>query len=519
MRKLAKNKKGAVLPLTLILIAIITGITIPYFVARVNTHYRVTLRKVALKEAYYAAHSGVNFALLYIANHEEAIPEGEDEITFTQFDQLEKLHRVTISTTELANVYLAEAEGYSRGVTKLLRAYIRKNPPSKVFDYVYFLNNWGWWYGSSIYGWGDVRSNGRFDFKSGPTLYGEIFSHFEIDTHGNDIKGSATNPEYQHPFIDRVEMPNLYNVDYYVNMAEEKGGSLMVGSDLVIDKVHEGNLYLEGTDANPIRIDGPVVVTGNVIIKGKVTGQGTIYAGRNIYIAGDITYVNPPDYAEYKSIQQTNPRDYDAKRDWVDENKDKDLLVLAATENIWFGDYTKYYYWQYYVWNNSEWGLKYKGDEHVGADGIPGTDDDDIPYDHDNDPDTPPTTWYDIDGDGEVDDNYNWDVDVVVGDLSTYNRYPTDGYGKPIPYSNVCQDSIQNVYAVGYTNHAYAGMGNRIKIYGALITKDEAVVSWGNVSFVYDERLHSRYNLDPNRFVDLGIPPAYKTQIVAWEEP
>ena len=35
--------------------------------------------------------------------------------------------------------------------------------PSNVFNYAYFLNNWGWFYGSTIYANGNVRSNGQFD--------------------------------------------------------------------------------------------------------------------------------------------------------------------------------------------------------------------------------------------------------------------------------------------------------------------------------------------------------------------
>ena len=34
--------------------------------------------------------------------------------------------------------------------------------PSQVFDYAYFINNWGWFYGDTIYCNGNVRSNGQF---------------------------------------------------------------------------------------------------------------------------------------------------------------------------------------------------------------------------------------------------------------------------------------------------------------------------------------------------------------------
>ena len=53
-------------------------------------------------------------------------------------------------------------------------------------------------------------------------------------------------------------------------------------------------LVLVGTWDNPIDLKGPFVVPGDVIIKGVVTGRGTIYSGRNIHVAGEITYKKPP---------------------------------------------------------------------------------------------------------------------------------------------------------------------------------------------------------------------------------
>ncbi|MBI2495037.1 MAG: hypothetical protein HYW10_00480 [Candidatus Omnitrophica bacterium] len=56
-------------------------------------------------------------------------------------------------------------------------------------------------------------------------------------------------------------------------------------------------LVLVGTPTNPIVINGPVIVPRrDVIIKGVVSGRGTIYAGRNLHIAGAITYQAPPEW-------------------------------------------------------------------------------------------------------------------------------------------------------------------------------------------------------------------------------
>ncbi|MBR2838912.1 MAG: hypothetical protein IKE55_09020 [Kiritimatiellae bacterium] len=87
----------------------------------------------------------------------------------------------------------------------------------------------------------------------------------------------------------------------------------------------KGVLILEGTQANPIVVNGPVVVASDVIIKGYVTGQGTIYSGRNIHIVGNIQYMNPPSWSGKRANSN---------------NSTKDMLGLMAKGNIVMGDYT-----------------------------------------------------------------------------------------------------------------------------------------------------------------------------------
>ena len=110
------------------------------------------------------------------------------------------------------------------------------------------------------------------------------------------------------------------------------------GGKVIVDKFYDGVgpsgdasladkgvLILEGTQANPIVVKGPVVVESDVIIKGYVTGQGTIYSGRNVHIVGNIQYMNPPSWS--------------GKRANAD-NSSKDMLGLMAKGNIVMGDYT-----------------------------------------------------------------------------------------------------------------------------------------------------------------------------------
>jgi len=110
------------------------------------------------------------------------------------------------------------------------------------------------------------------------------------------------------------------------------------GGTVLVDKYYNGTgpsgdasladkgvLVLEGTQSNPIVVNGPVVVESDVIIKGYVKGQGTIYSGRNVHIVGNIQYVNPPSW----SGKQANAN-----------NSTKDMLGLMAKGNIVMGDYT-----------------------------------------------------------------------------------------------------------------------------------------------------------------------------------
>ncbi len=95
--------------------------------------------------------------------------------------------------------------------------------------------------------------------------------------------------------------------------------------------VIDGNLILEGTLANPIKLSGDIYVTGDVIIKGYVEGRGAIYSGRNTYVAGNIQYKNPP---------AACAGDPDACAQAAIA-AGKDELRLAARNNIVLGDYTE----------------------------------------------------------------------------------------------------------------------------------------------------------------------------------
>jgi hypothetical protein len=51
-----------------------------------------------------------------------------------------------------------------------------------------------------------------------------------------------------------------------------------------------------------------------------------------------------------------------------------------------------------------------------------------------------------------------------------------------------------------------------------LVSRNEAVIFNTHCSFNYDSRVHSRYNTDPNRFVNLGLPTARNVRLVNFTE-
>jgi type II secretory pathway pseudopilin PulG len=433
-------------------------------------------------------------------------------------------------------------------VEQTVSARVRKNPPSKVFDYEYFLNNWGWWWGDPITGNGNQRTNGRFDFRYSPTVNGDVYSAMGIYRNsvewypgeGFGVRGLAGNdPDtYLHPYGDRVEMPNLSEMARYETLAHDKNGTISyrdvnTGDTRTVNAVHNGSLYLEGTTANPIVIDGPVVVRDNLAIRGVVQGQGTIYAGRNAYVMDNLSYKNgPTSYLGGNALAGWEQKDA-----WVTENQNKDLVAIAARESVLFGNMGSSSNWGN-TWSNSSYGVKFQGDERVGPDGIPGTADDNVNFDRDGDG-TVDTNWYDLDGDGAQDGNYVWS-DIAPGkksdgnyqttayspgDCSFYTNWPQkrDSKGKPSPgsYKTFSESVVDaNTFeAIFYTNHCYAGyMSGNVRINGSFITKDEAVVFNGSLTMNYDWRVHSRYNDDPNKFIDLGLPIANRIGMLAFTD-
>ncbi len=396
-----------------------------------------------------------------------------------------------------------------QGSTKTIDSLVNKYPISKVFDYVYFLNNWGWYFGYWITSYGDVRANGRFDLRDQPYVDGHIHAHFEVDDGGDGVRGLASSSDYRHPYDERVDMPNLLDLSYYSALSAAKHGSLTCGGQTVIadGETFTGDVVLVGTDENPIVVNGPVVFSGDVIVKGKVTGKGVIYAGRNVYLADNTTYVNGP-------TPPTPPSRSLADRDqWVADNGDKDLVCYAARGSIVQGDYTGTHggnwYAQYWLFN--------AGNEDVGLDGIPDTGDE-----GEGDGIFQPES-EDLDNDGQFRNwNYGWSDVQIENPIQNFSMFglDQDEIGDIDSYADLATNNLDHVAGIFFTNHFYAGRcGYDHHISGSVICKDEAIIYRDKVYLEYDERINSRYQDDPNNVIDLGLfPPSPIPEIAYWHE-
>ncbi|MCB9916754.1 MAG: hypothetical protein H6828_16660 [Planctomycetes bacterium] len=427
--------------------------------------------------------------------------------------------------------------------------------PSEVFDYAYFINNWGWFYGSTIFSEGNVRSNGQFDVAgysptvNGQPLYegvdydgstaslsgyqddngdglqdgndGGVFSGWDI-IGAQNLKGTGGNDENQHDFQGRVDMPNLTELDYYEQRATAYGSGVSIGGSSVSDAVYgdepgeTGNLYLKGTAANPIVLDGPLVVRGDVILSGYVTGQGAIYCGGNVYVPDSIEYVNPPSEPRPDGTTQ------EETEAWLADNWDKDFLGLFARENIVVGDHTSST-WRSYVggWMSSSMNSSKEdaGEDGIpntraGMDGILGTADDDvlegdgvfttdvyteadlayglIPAGK-SVGDVVPGSGEDIDGDGVYDGTTTLDDVTLTTPMDTAHwggNMPAGGISK---WKDIATNYANRLDAVFYTNHSfcYVVLGSDpAEINGALVSRNENIVyGTPKISMNHDARL------------------------------
>ena len=442
-----------------------------------------------------------------------------------------------------SNVYVITASARVNNKIRTLQAQITLRPVSQVFDYEYFLNNWGWWWGSTITGNGAQRANWDFDFRDGPTVNGSIYAADQVEENEIPWQEYPTAPfgglagsdptDLVHSGAPRVTMPNLLNFSNYIAtaLANTSSNGLWIGTNQIVAGAlsnqyapnpggNAGNLspqtglYVAGTPSKPITVKGTVVIPGDLVIQGTVTGQGTLYVGGNLYIASNITYANGPNFSAPPETQTPAQRDA-----WVAQNMTNDLVAYAVRGSILGGDVTDsgdWYPWEYEYPGS---GLEFVGDEsHLGADGIANTPDDNIPFLH---ADGTMSTWYDADGDGIMERNYNYNTDInMTSSRASYiQRYPTVN-GVPVAYSQVATDNMGTLQGIFYTDHAAAiRMDQPNAVFnGVIVSRNEQIVFQDYLDLMYDSRVNSRYNNNPNRFINLGLPWGKPLQVNSFTE-
>jgi Tfp pilus assembly protein PilX len=104
------------------------------------------------------------------------------------------------------------------------------------------------------------------------------------------------------------------------------------------DNEKSGTLILIGTKDNPITLPDNFYFDGDIIFKGYVSGNGNVTASRNVYIAGELLYKNPPGTNGSGNYSDLSPSAADAQA--YQDKLSKDSLRLFAGGNAIVGDYT-----------------------------------------------------------------------------------------------------------------------------------------------------------------------------------
>jgi hypothetical protein len=454
-------------------------------------------------------------------------------------------------TLYVTNTVTASWRGVTRTVEETVRYILTK---SEVFDYSYFINNFGWFDNVDMIVNGDLRSNYNMSLNSTklvlngncyaatnkvlqtPTkwtyaVYSNNLYHgyyrpgFNVDLNINNSASVWSNGYNPNTFRTntpvKLEMSYIGNLDDYRYYAQEKGGTISNNNGLIVNAVYSGmgpsgytnaedrtgltgysnsadwgSLVLVGTSNNPIRINGPVVIDGDLIIKGYYTGQGTIYAGRNIHVIGDVIATNPVVWkhpeASLSSFTNTT----------LPANLTKDFLGLCSKGSIVLGDYNEATF-----------------DSSVAT------------YLH-----PPFTTNYEVTAtDTDIgyvsfkrgvtnyfNGNYTNNFGYKVGALGT-NTAPRRYYESSISDAKLLSLSPQKeigwIDATLYNNHLTVGKlkgtGTKTNIFvnGGIICRDEALLPTGRMYLNWDPRIAMDTEFRP--YLPMGLKPA---KTILWRE-
>jgi hypothetical protein len=436
-------------------------------------------------------------------------------VTVTEVRTNESVYYVS---KDIVMVASSRLDNVSRVIEEVVRYGLEM---SRIFDYSYFINNFGWFWGSGVTSHGDVRANGNMSLNDRATVNGDAFAapNSEIGAAGivsmsgglwrnwSRDKYMADAPEYARPlnppntgtnrivwpmgydtnttahsYYHELDMPFLGDLKTYEIFASNYNGRIRqdfgAGLETIVSNVYsgfgpdgtngtpdDGTMILIGTEDEPVHVDGPVVIEGDVIIRGYFTGQGCIYAGRNIHIAGDVLYQDPPVW--------TKPDDDPTQTATI--NSAKDLVGFVAKGNVIMGDYTTK------TWRNRTSNYIKPSFTHGYA--------------------TDPSDYHlGYDSDWNTNNGYYFN-----GNYTAYDGgYKDDGWGSPTPrrfyessisdalFSSLAQQYIDRIDGIFYNNHLLSGTVDDYEVNGSLVARDEAIIYSTKVVMNWDIRLGSR---------------------------
>ncbi len=427
---------------------------------------------------------------------------------------------------------------------------------SPIFDYAYFINNWGWLFGNTIRMNGDVRANGNFTPKN-CTINGDMFAAYNdeagaegiidessgvaLHQNENNYRNSInelnapirpTNPAdiadsipwpmgyddnvQYHEYQEQLIMPYLGDLDQYELFASNMNGRIISidsdgneevlvdavytgeGPDGIADNADDGTLILT-SGVNQIVIQGPVVIHGDVLVKGtNFTGQGTVYAGRNLHVMGTLTTANPP-------VWPTKIGDSDPEATMTD-NINADLIGFACKGNVVFGSYDCWHNIMWYYLKSVDNGgcvPHYRVDESDDALGY-------VSYMSTNGP-MFDGNYTGLDGGQRLDNDGNeigrhfYEPSVSDNVWTSLNEFVQNG------------STPMQIDAILYNNHCNLGFFNKLTLNGCMVGRDDAMVYSGYARWNWDIRLGSRSReLTKNYFLPLSLVRYPIT--IAWRE-
>ena len=435
---------------------------------------------------------------------------------------------------------------------------------SKVFDYGYFVNNFGWFWGSSITVTGDVRANGNFSFLFGPDIYGDAYAspNAEIGASGYILgtydscsletyytknygdwlytrPGSPTAtpvnwkdakywdmgyngiPE-QFPYHDQVEMPYLGDLSEYEYLATTEGGTLeypvtaLSGSSYTLDTHHDNTVNGIYDGDGPDGVSGtaddgclvlvgtesnPIVIDGPIVVEGDLIIKGYFTGQGTIYV-GRNTHI-------MGDIKAVNPPVWDkpdtAPEKTAVDNRDADFLALASKGNTVLGDYTGgHYNWldkvEAYMYPNGSFCQPYDSDA--------------SDYENGYDSDKNPSNGYRFNGDYRAYDGGRYVNDESIGSTLS-RRYYQSSISRTRFAAFADASLLSQIDAVLYNNHLLVGYVGDLEFNGGIVSRNEAINFTGSPMINWDIRMGSTSEdaIDMDLYLPVSLAPP---QTIYW---